>query len=193
MKEIWKDIKDYEGLYQVSNFGRVRSLNHYIKQKNNSKKLYKGQILKPHSNHSGNGYYIIGLFKNNKRKSFLVHRLVAEAFIDNPENKPEVNHKDGITINNSVDNLEWATRREQMIHAYKHGLQIPAQLGKFNWDSFTGHPVRQLDIKTGKVIKEYGSMEEAARQLNIKSPSNIRGCIIGRQKSCAGYKWEYIK
>lgn len=56
-----------------------------------------------------------------------------------------------------------------------------------------GHPVRQLDIKTGETIKEYGSMEEAARQLNIKSPSNIRGCIIGRQKSCAGYKWEYIK
>ena len=193
MEEIWKDIKGYEGLYQVSNLGRVRSLGHHIRQRNNSKKLCKGQILKPYLNNKGKGYYIIGLSKNNKRKCYLVHRLVAEAFIPNPENKPEVNHKFGITTDNRVTELEWATREEQMLHAYKLGLQTPAQLGKFGWKSFTGHPVKQLDIKTGETIKEYGSTEEAARQLNIKSQSNNRGCIIGRQKSCAGYKWEYIK
>lgn len=136
---------------------------------------------------------IVGLSKNNKRKCYFVHRLVAEAFVLNLKNKPEVNHIDGNKLNNRVDNLEWATRKEQMLHAYKYKLQKPAQLGKFNWESFTGNPVRQIDITSGKTIKEYGSMEEAARQLNIKSPSNIRGCIIGRQKSCAGYKWEYIE
>lgn len=191
--EIWKDIKGYEELYQVSNLGRVKSLDHYIKQRNNSKKLYKGQMIKPQLNHQEQGYFIVGLSKNNKRKCYYIHRLVAEHFIENPKNKPEVNHKDGNKLNNRIDNLEWATREEQMTHAYKHQLQTPPQLGKFGWKSFTGHPVKQIDIVSGKTIKEYGSMEEAARQLGIKSPSNIRGCIIGRQKSCAGYKWEYIK
>ena len=70
MEEIWKDIKGYEGLYQVSNLGRVRSLGHHIRQRNNSKKLCKGQILKPYLNNKGKGYYIIGLSKNNKRKCY---------------------------------------------------------------------------------------------------------------------------
>lgn len=166
-------------------------MDHYIRQRNNSKKLHKGKVLNTWSDKIG--YMIVGLNIYNKYKLKKVHRLVAEAFIPNPENKSEVNHKDGNKSNNNVDNLEWTTHQENMKHAYNTGLSTAYWTGKRGWNSTTGRPVKQINIKTGEVINIYGSMEEAARQLNIKSPSNIRGCIIGRQKSCAGYKWEYIE
>lgn len=187
--EEWKDIKGYEGFYEVSNTGKIRSLDHYIRQKNNSKKLHKGKILNTWSDKIG--YIVVGLNKYNKYKIKKVHRLVAEAFIPNPENKSDVNHKDGNKANNCVNNLEWNTRAENMQHAYNTGLSKPYWTGKRGWYSTTGRPIKQIDMKTGETIKIYGSMEEAARQLNIVCAGNIRGCIIGRTKSCAGYKWEY--
>lgn len=110
-KEIWKDVVGYEGLYQVSNLGRIKS-------------GYKPIILQ-----SGvcRGYLIVNLYKNKKGLSRKVHRLVAQAFIPNPENKPTVNHKDGNKQNNCVDNLEWATVKEQNIHANKTGLMENAK------------------------------------------------------------------
>lgn len=97
MTEIWKDIKGYEGLYSVSNRGRIK----------NAKR-----ILKPSNN--GNGYMLIGLRKRGKRKNFYIHRLVALAFIENPENKPVINHKDYNRKNNDVNNLEWITVKENV-------------------------------------------------------------------------------
>lgn len=113
MIEEWKDVKDYEGLYQVSNLGRVKGLK-------------KGKILKQHDN--GKGYMQVGLYKNNKGKPYYVHRLVAKAFIPNTENKPEVNHKDKDRANNCVDNLEWVTSKENEQH--KHNFEGYKQKGK---------------------------------------------------------------
>ena len=103
--EIWKDYKDYEGLYQASNLGRMRSLDRWVKGPNSSIRFCKGRILKPCT--TKDGYLLVNLCKNGKVKSFLVHRLVAEAFIDNTDNLPQVNHKDENKLNNNVDNLEW--------------------------------------------------------------------------------------
>ena len=100
-KEVWKDIKNYEGLYEVSNFGNVRSLNY-----NHTNKI---KILKPHKNQKG--YYLVSLCKNGEVKSHSVARLVAMAFISNPNNYPQVNHKDEDKTNNKVENLEWCNNQ----------------------------------------------------------------------------------
>lgn len=117
MKEIWKDIKDYEGVYQISNFGNIRSLNRIIKDKNKTYLLH-GKILKLGIR---NKYKVINLHKNNIRKSFQVHRLVAEAFIPNPDNLAIVNHIDENPINNNVKNLEWCSQKHNVNHS-KHKL-----------------------------------------------------------------------
>lgn len=113
MVEIWKDVKDYEGKYQVSNLGRVKSL---IYKNNANNRIYKREkILKLF--HDRNGYLRVDL-KMGKRKNAQVHRLVAIAFIDNTYNKPQVNHKDKNKENNKVENLEWVTNGENQLHRY---------------------------------------------------------------------------
>ena len=115
--EIWKDIEGYENKYQISNLGNVKSLetwtgDKYIKRE----KILKNMVY-------GNGYYYVCLSKNGKVKKYKVNRLVAQAFIPNPENKPFTNHIDGDKLNNNVDNLEWCTQSENMKHASKMGLR----------------------------------------------------------------------
>lgn len=107
MKEIWKDIPGYEGLYQVSDFGRIKSLIHNI-------------ILKPIQVH---GYSKVGLYKDKKSIQLFIHRIVALTFLINKENKSQVNHKDGIKTNNNLTNLEWTTPLENNLHAFKIGLK----------------------------------------------------------------------
>ena len=107
MEEIWKDVKGYEGYYQVSNLGRVKGLL-AIKQ-------YKcGRILKTYSNYKGKGYLKVKLYKNTVKKMFYVHRLVADAFLPNPYNYPDINHKDENPHNNSVNNIEWCNESYNM-------------------------------------------------------------------------------
>ena len=105
-EEIWRPIVGYEGLYEVSSYGRVRSLDRYVKGK--SYRLHKGKVLSPGKN--SRGYLSAVLSYNGKHKAITVHRLVAETFLPNPDNLPEINHKDEDKTNNSVDNLEWCDR-----------------------------------------------------------------------------------
>lgn len=175
LKEEWKVIDGYSR-YIISNTGEVKNLK-------------TGKILKKDSSRD---YYEVVLSKNGKTKKYSIHRLVAQHFIPNPENRPQVNHKDGNKLNNCVNNLEWVTRSENILHSYKNGLQIHNQLGKYGWNSFRGEPVKQINIITGKIINVYGSMGDAARQNNIRYAQNIKACADGITKSCAGYKWEYV-
>lgn len=176
MQEEWRPIKGYEK-YKISNKGEVENIK-------------TGRILKKDASRK---YYEVVLSSNGKTKKYAIHRLVATHFIPNPENKPQVNHKDGNKLNNNVSNLEWVTRSENILHSYANNLQIHNQLGKFGWNSFRGKPIKQIDIKSGNVIKEYGSMGDAARQLNIRYPQNIKACADGITKSCAGFRWEYSR
>jgi len=172
--EKWKDIKGFEGLYQVSNKGRVRSLDRIITFKDGKKRCYKGQLLKPHI--ETRGYLSVCLLKNSKRTYVRIHRLVAETFMYNKCKKPEINHIDGNKSNNAVTNLEFATHSENMQHAVKTGLKKRA------------YPVEMIDKKTGEVIKTFPSQNSAAAYFG-KTSSRIWNCINGKAKEAHGYKW----
>ena len=122
MQEIWKDIKDYEGSYQVSNLGRVRSLTRKVKTFNGFRTT-KGKLLKLLK--TNRNYFRVDLKRNQKDKYISIHRLVAEAFLPNPNNYPVINHIDGDTSNNRVDNLEWCTQSHNVKEAYRIGLAKP--------------------------------------------------------------------
>ena len=170
MQEIWKDIKGYEGLYQISNLGNVRSL-HW----NHSNKI---RLLTPFLN---DGYLRVGFRVNNVLKNYLIHVLVANAFIPNPENKPQVNHKDGNKLNNNVSNLEWVSAFENVIHAKKHNLITK---NPCRWKPCK---INQLSLN-GKIIATYPSQREASRQLNL-----IQARIsyaIANNRPYANFLWE---
>ena len=127
MEEIWKDIKGYEGLYQVSNLGRVKSLERVVDY-GHMKCVRKGRIVKQFNTKDYNN---VKLHKDGIRTIYLAHRLVATAFIPNPDNLPVVNHKDGDKTNNCVDNLEWCTASDNVKHAIQTGL-LPIDLLRLN-------------------------------------------------------------
>ena len=176
MKEIWKDIAGYEGLYQISNMGRVKSL------KNRSN--HKWEIVIKQS--IVMGYSAVCLCKESVEKNYKVHRLVANAFIENPDGKPQVNHKDGNKQNNNVYNLEWVTAKENTEHAFMNGL-AHAQRGSENRRSKT---VIQIDLKTGKTISVYNGLREAERKTGV-SHGNIGKVANHKWFSAGGYRWEY--
>ena len=169
IKEIWKDVDGWEGFYQISNFGQVRSLDRvisYTANSSNCSKLFKGRILKQYIDEDG--YCRISFIRRGHQKVYGVHRLVAEAFILNPENKPTVNHKDGNKSNNNVSNLEWATYKEQNDHAVKIGLRsketsYPAVSASLK---VTRKPV--ICVETGEIFE---SQSDAERKLNLCSTS----------------------
>lgn len=180
--EIWKDIKDYEGLYQVSNLGNVRSLDKIIYQKNksgkNQKHIYKGKELKKQKQR--NGYEVVNLYKNAKMTKKLVHRLVAIAFIENKLDRNFINHKDNNKTNNNVTNLEWCTQSENIIYAYTNGVKFPPNMRK----------VKRLN-KEDIFIDMFESIQEAERFTNIRA-TNISKCCRNLRKTAGGYKWEYV-
>lgn len=181
MEEKWKDIKNYEGLYQVSNLGRVRSLNHIRKNGKSENNIYinKGRILKAAIQNVG--YMFVVLSKNGKTKGYRVHRLVAEAFISNPNNYKCVNHKDENKQNNCVNNLEWCTHKYNNSYGTK-----PMRIAKGN-----SKKVNQYDLK-GNFIKQWNSFMDIERYLNIKyANSIINACCKGKRKTAYGYRWEY--
>ena len=159
-EEVWKDIEGYEGLYQVSNMGRVRSLDHYVihASKNGSiaNHFFKGRQIKPHYDGRDN-YLQFGLCKDGETKQHLVHRLVAKAFLAPPIGKNEVNHIDGDKTNNKVNNLEWATKKENLQHALKTGL-VECQC-KIR---------RKVKIYNDKETIWFNSMKDAAKFFGFK-------------------------
>lgn len=175
MKEKWKSIKGFEGLYKISNYGNVKSL--FFWDINKRKYIIKERIIKPITDKDG--YYIIGLYKNKKRKTYKVHRLVAEAFITNPNNLPQINHKDENKLNNRVDNLEWCS----VIYNLKYGTRIQRAGNKHK------KVVNQYD-KDGNFIKSYNSLTEASKYVNGYI-TGISAVCNNKQKTAYGYVWKY--
>lgn len=182
-KEIWKDIKGYEGLYQISNLGDVKSLERVSIQSH----LLPELILKQGKSR----YRQVELCdKYGKATSKLVHRLVALNHIDNPENKPCVNHIDGDKWNNRNDNLEWCTYRENNIHAYKNGLSKPPMKNKHGSKHVAAKKIEINCIENGN--KElFHSIIEAALYLKTK-PQNISRVLTGKRNKHKGHKFNYV-
>jgi hypothetical protein len=176
MIEIWKDIVGYEGLYQVSNFGQVKSLNY--------NHTGEEKILKPGKNNKG--YLFVNLCKNGKVKHFLIHRLVATMFIENFLNKPYINHIDCNPKNNNVDNLEWVTQQENIQYASKLGRLQIAELGKKN-----NKPLIAINLTTKKETY-FNSQTEAAKQLNL-CPQSINYVLKNKTKKTGNYTFKYAE
>lgn len=172
MEEIWKDKKDYEGHYQISNLSRIKSI-----------KFGKEIILKQHIR---GGYLCVNLSKNGIIKSYYVHRLVAEAFIPNPYNLPEVNHKDECKTNNVVTNLEWCDAKYNRNYGDRLKKVAEKLKNKKDWSK----PVLQYTLD-GEFVREWPSTREAAR--NGFNQGNIISCCKGRHKTAHGFIWSYNK
>ena len=179
VEEEWKDIIGFEGLYQVSNLGRIKSLrdNH----NNPREKILKPQLTK--------GYYWISLWKNGKRKMYLIHRLVALAFIPNPMNLPQVNHIDENKTNNCADNLEWCDCKYNINFGNRNKLAGDKLKDIFLNREDCSKPILQLDLD-GNIVNEYPSIHEAERQTGFKN-QNICNCLKGKRKTCGGFIWKY--
>lgn len=183
-QEIWKDIIGYEGIYQISNFGRIKSLDRI----NCVGHKLHGKIKKAVADKDG--YLQVRLSINGLTKTYKVHRLVATAFIDNPLNFPQINHKDENKVNNTANNIEWCdckynlnygTARDRIKHHIDY-LEIGRKRSK---------AVLQIG-PNGKVVKLWRSGVEASKSLNIDL-STLYNCCNGKRKTAGGYKWKYVE
>lgn len=165
-KEIWKEIKGTNGNYQVSNLGNIRSI---------PRNRTKGGILKP-LRCDRNNYDLVSIYINGVKKRCFIHKLVAQAFIPNPLNKPQVNHKNGNKQDNRVSNLEWVTCQENIEHSYRHRLHKTKQV---------------IQSETGCIVKVYRNSLFASKETGINQ-SSIWYCLNGRQKAAGGYEWCYV-
>lgn len=188
--EIWKDIKGFEGYYQVSDNGNVRSVTRH-----DGVHERIGQLIKPVLKY--NGYLQVGLTKHSKRKHISIHRLVAINFIDNPENKPQVNHIDCNKQNNNINNLEWVTSKENLYHAKINGLRnnIPKGEKHPNFGKYGEHS------KSAKKVVRYNRDTGETKLYNAKilakedgfDVTSISKCCHKKLKTHKGYEWYFEK
>mgnify|MGYP006375919495 FL=1 len=174
--EIWKDIFGYEGYYQISSLGRVKSL---IWEKN--KKHKQPKILK---NYIDKGYYRVSLYKDGNHKKYRVHRLIAQAFIPNPNNLPEINHIDENKLNNDISNLEWCSTEYNV----KYGTRL--ERAKQKNIKTQSNPIMQIDLD-GNIIKIWSSMSRAEKEGGYDK-STISYCVNNKQKTHKGFIWKRL-
>ena len=178
--EIWEDIPSYEGIYQASNLGNIRSLDRYVNSRGNGEMLIRGRAMK--SRLDVRCYETIRPSVRGKKLYLKVHRLVAQTFIPNPKNKPQINHINGIKKDNRIENLEWVTCKENIIHGFKTGLLSRKHLEK---------PIR---ISKDNISLEFGSVRDAAKYLGC-----VRHALVMvanenyNDKTIYGWKAEYIQ
>lgn len=177
--EKWITVKGYDGLYEVSNFGRVRS----VSRVDSYGRHRKEKVLTPHDN---KGYMQVGLYKNGKMSWHFVHRLVAEAFIGIRPNGYEVNHIDEDKANNCANNLEYVTRTENVRHGTGNKRRSTSNINH----PALSRPVRQTS-KDGEIVAIYPSQAEAHRTTGINA-SHISLCCLGKRKTAGGYGWCYV-
>jgi hypothetical protein len=219
---IWKDVIGWEGLYQVSNFGEIRSLDRVVNSRGNNNRILKGRLRKLLiTNGRYNSVNLIDK-KNGKSTRNSVHRFVAEAFIPNPENKPCVNHIDGNKQNNHVSNLEWCTYAENANHAIETGLKTPHKLTDIqkqkirekakhynqlkSWQKLNKDRMREMALKAslstakkinqldenGDFIKQWNSISEVSKHIGINA-RRISKYLKQKTYEINGFSWEYAK
>lgn len=169
-----KDIDGYGGDYVVTSQGDI------ISTKYKEDKVMSDRVV-------GHGYKIVTLYKNGTGKSFYIHRIVATHFIENPENKTTVNHKDGNKLNNSIDNLEWMTNKENNIHSFKELGRVSTWKGVTGVDNPSTKIVYMID---GRNITKFCSSADAEKSTGVNA-RNIRRAASGARKSAGGFKWSY--
>ena len=182
--EEWKDIPNFEGLYQVSNLGRVKSLERFRKGANGSLVLVKEKILKPVISH--NGYYIVCLHKQSIQKSYYIHRLVFEAFNGQIPEGYEINHLDERPVNNALSNLSLVTHRENLNYGTRN-----ERAGKVLKNGKCSKSVLQFTLDN-ILVKEYPSIKQVERETGFANQS-ICACCNGKLKTAYGYKWKFAK
>ncbi len=184
--EIWVDIVNYEGIYKISNLGKIKSLSRNLTSKNNSYRKTKEKIITGTINKFG--YLYIELSNKGVSKKYYIHKLIAIHFIKNEYNKPFVNHKNGIKLDNSINNLEWCTASENILHSYRVLNRVHSQpaKGKFGWLNKGSIAVIQYDLNDN-IVNIFGSISEANRKTGI---NNIWLAINNKLKKAGGYKWK---
>lgn len=178
---MWKDVVGYEDLYSVNELGQIKRKHRiWIREEDGAKITINEMIMKTRVLR---GYETIGLTKDHIQLTKPVHRIIAKAFIPNPENKPEINHKDGNKLNNSIENLEWVTESENTLHAFRLGLRKTT-------DGGTSKSVAKLNPNTKEILEIYPSLRELDRTTSFLRKEVSLACRNGRLYK--GYCWKFI-